>query len=192
MFYYINRLWMVWKSECLWSACQQRFECAPFSQEKPEVGSLTVIQFFSSLALFFFFNFSIFQILFGPTGTYNVILDESHFKELLMQHVKPPPASSSSECSLIRMGKSQSFLPYLNYLNMLKCVILNWKYNDLIAGSWKRNQISCEFCECFDRHFILFSLHFNEKQSRISPDLVWEMMYFHKLQYINGILLQYL
>ncbi|XP_010765673.1 general transcription factor IIH subunit 2 [Notothenia coriiceps] len=37
-------------------------------------------------------------------GSYHVILDESHFKELLMLHVKPPPASSSSECSLIRMG----------------------------------------------------------------------------------------
>lgn len=38
-------------------------------------------------------------------GTYHVILDENHFKELLMLHVKPPPASSSSECSLIRMGQ---------------------------------------------------------------------------------------
>lgn len=38
-------------------------------------------------------------------GLYHVILDESHFKELLMLHVKPPPASSSSECSLIRMGQ---------------------------------------------------------------------------------------
>ncbi|MEQ2171196.1 hypothetical protein GOODEAATRI_008170 [Goodea atripinnis] len=36
-------------------------------------------------------------------GSYHVILDESHFKELLMLHVKPPPASFSSECSLIRM-----------------------------------------------------------------------------------------
>uniref|UniRef100_A0A667XZ45 General transcription factor IIH subunit n=1 Tax=Myripristis murdjan TaxID=586833 RepID=A0A667XZ45_9TELE len=40
-------------------------------------------------------------------GSYHVILDESHFKELLMFHVKPPPASSSSECSLIRMGFPQ-------------------------------------------------------------------------------------
>ncbi|XP_076855107.1 general transcription factor IIH subunit 2 [Brachyhypopomus gauderio] len=40
-------------------------------------------------------------------GSYNVILDESHFKELLMSHVRPPPASSSSECSLIRMGFPQ-------------------------------------------------------------------------------------
>lgn len=41
-------------------------------------------------------------------GSYHVILDESHFKELLMLHVKPPPASSSSECSLIRMGELPS------------------------------------------------------------------------------------
>nr|XP_020454876.1 general transcription factor IIH subunit 2-like isoform X2 [Monopterus albus] len=40
-------------------------------------------------------------------GLYHVILDESHFKELLMLHIKPPPASSSSECSLIRMGFPQ-------------------------------------------------------------------------------------
>lgn len=39
------------------------------------------------------------------SGSYHVILDEGHFKELLMLHVKPPPASSSSECSLIRMGQ---------------------------------------------------------------------------------------
>ncbi|ELK31178.1 Baculoviral IAP repeat-containing protein 1 [Myotis davidii] len=41
------------------------------------------------------------------SGTYHVILDESHYKELLTHHVSPPPASSSSECSLIRMGPTQ-------------------------------------------------------------------------------------
>ncbi|KAF4804316.1 General transcription factor IIH subunit 2 [Turdus rufiventris] len=40
-------------------------------------------------------------------GTYHVILDEGHYKELLMHHVSPPPASSTSECSLIRMGFPQ-------------------------------------------------------------------------------------
>ncbi|XP_025000553.1 general transcription factor IIH subunit 2 isoform X3 [Gallus gallus] len=40
-------------------------------------------------------------------GTYHVILDETHYKELLMHHVSPPPASSTSECSLIRMGFPQ-------------------------------------------------------------------------------------
>ncbi|XP_059153197.1 general transcription factor IIH subunit 2-like [Physella acuta] len=38
------------------------------------------------------------------SGTYNVILDESHFKDLLSQHVTPPPASTNTESSLIRMG----------------------------------------------------------------------------------------
>ena len=37
-------------------------------------------------------------------GTYHVCLDESHFKELLLFHVKPPPANAQAECSLIRMG----------------------------------------------------------------------------------------
>ncbi|XP_058887063.1 general transcription factor IIH subunit 2-like isoform X2 [Acipenser ruthenus] len=44
-------------------------------------------------------------------GTYHVILDESHYKELLQYHVKPHPASSSSECSLIRMGTFPVSLP---------------------------------------------------------------------------------
>ncbi|XP_054880802.1 general transcription factor IIH subunit 2-like isoform X2 [Poeciliopsis prolifica] len=47
-------------------------------------------------------------------GSYNVILDESHFKELLMLHVKPPPASFSSESSLIRMGFPQHTVASLN------------------------------------------------------------------------------
>ncbi|XP_004872901.1 general transcription factor IIH subunit 2 isoform X2 [Heterocephalus glaber] len=46
-------------------------------------------------------------------GTYHVILDESHYKELLTHHVSPPPASSSSECSLIRMGLTLVSAPHL-------------------------------------------------------------------------------
>lgn len=37
-------------------------------------------------------------------GTYNVVIDDSHFKELLYDQVSPPPATSSTESSLIRMG----------------------------------------------------------------------------------------
>ncbi|KFV56443.1 General transcription factor IIH subunit 2 [Tyto alba] len=47
-------------------------------------------------------------------GTYRVILDESHYKELLMNHVSPLPASSSSECSLIRMGFPQHTITALS------------------------------------------------------------------------------
>ncbi|XP_034027138.1 general transcription factor IIH subunit 2 [Thalassophryne amazonica] len=47
-------------------------------------------------------------------GLYHVILDEGHFKDLLMLHIKPPPASCTSECSLIRMGFPQHVIASLN------------------------------------------------------------------------------
>jgi len=37
-------------------------------------------------------------------GVHNVILDDLHFKDLLAQHLDPPPSTSLSESSLIRMG----------------------------------------------------------------------------------------
>ncbi|KAJ8943487.1 hypothetical protein NQ318_006340 [Aromia moschata] len=37
-------------------------------------------------------------------GVYNVILDDSHFKDLLFQQVDPPPAAMCLESSLIKMG----------------------------------------------------------------------------------------
>ncbi|XP_063965950.1 general transcription factor IIH subunit 2-like [Lytechinus pictus] len=43
-------------------------------------------------------------------GTYGVILDETHFKELLMEHTIPPPARANTEPSPIRMGFPQHVL----------------------------------------------------------------------------------
>lgn len=40
-------------------------------------------------------------------GSYGVILDERHYKELLMQHVIPPVAKVDTEAALIRMGFPQ-------------------------------------------------------------------------------------
>ncbi|XP_064642235.1 general transcription factor IIH subunit 2-like [Lineus longissimus] len=37
-------------------------------------------------------------------GKYDIILDEHHFKDLLCQHVVPPPSAANMESSLIRMG----------------------------------------------------------------------------------------
>lgn len=37
-------------------------------------------------------------------GVYNVILDDSHYKDLLFQQVEPPPAAGCLESSLIKMG----------------------------------------------------------------------------------------
>ncbi|XP_060699882.1 general transcription factor IIH subunit 2 isoform X2 [Hemiscyllium ocellatum] len=54
-------------------------------------------------------------------GTYHVILDESHFKELLNYHVSPPPASSNTECSLIRMGFPQHTMVSLSDQDAKPC-----------------------------------------------------------------------
>ncbi|XP_065836622.1 general transcription factor IIH subunit 2-like [Oscarella lobularis] len=37
-------------------------------------------------------------------GQYHVVIDEGHYKDVLMQHVTPPPALADAEASLIRMG----------------------------------------------------------------------------------------
>eukprot|EP00731_Ephydatia_muelleri_P015224 Em0008g944a len=37
-------------------------------------------------------------------GTYSVVLDESHYRDLLLQHTRPPTAKETLEASLIKMG----------------------------------------------------------------------------------------
>lgn len=44
------------------------------------------------------------RITTATKGTYNVVIDDSHFRELLYDQVSPPPATSNTESSLIRMG----------------------------------------------------------------------------------------
>lgn len=68
-------------------------------------------------------------------GSYHVILDETHFKELLMLHVKPPPASSSSECSLIRMGQYTLYSYYDTHITP-RCLALS-KNKTKMQVSWE-------------------------------------------------------
>lgn len=44
------------------------------------------------------------QIAMETEGTYNVILDDAHYKDLMFQHIEPPPAATCLESSLIKMG----------------------------------------------------------------------------------------
>lgn len=44
------------------------------------------------------------QLADQTNGNYNVILDDNHFKDLLMQQVDPPPAAMCLEANLIKMG----------------------------------------------------------------------------------------
>lgn len=40
-------------------------------------------------------------------GTYDVVIDDSHYKALVFEHLNPPPAKRGTQSSLIRMGFSQ-------------------------------------------------------------------------------------
>lgn len=40
-------------------------------------------------------------------GSYDVIIDDSHFKDALFEHLNPPPASNASQSTLIKMGFSK-------------------------------------------------------------------------------------
>lgn len=42
-------------------------------------------------------------------GVYNVILDENHYRDVLFQHITPPPASAKTDATLIRMGFPRQF-----------------------------------------------------------------------------------
>lgn len=44
------------------------------------------------------------QLANQTNGLYNVILDDSHYRDLLLQQVDPPPAALCLESSLIKMG----------------------------------------------------------------------------------------
>lgn len=43
-------------------------------------------------------------------GSYDVILDEKHYRDILMQHVVPPEAKADAEAALIRMGFPQHLM----------------------------------------------------------------------------------
>ena len=54
-------------------------------------------------------------------GTFDVILDESHFKEALFTHLQPPPSTSKTESSLIKMGFPDQFNSNIGKPSMCVC-----------------------------------------------------------------------
>uniref|UniRef100_A0ACB8ER87 General transcription factor IIH subunit 2 n=1 Tax=Sphaerodactylus townsendi TaxID=933632 RepID=A0ACB8ER87_9SAUR len=84
-------------------------------------------------------------------GTYHVILDESHYKELLMHHVSPPPACSSSESSLIRMGFPQHTIASLSDLDAKPSFSMAHLENSsepgLTLGGFFCPQCRAKYCE---------------------------------------------
>ncbi|XP_060528056.1 general transcription factor IIH subunit 2 [Cylas formicarius] len=91
------------------------------------------------------------QLLASQTkGTYNVILDDSHYKDILYQQVDPPPAAANLEASLIKMG----FPHRMNDegteepLTMCMCHIdCNEDSSKLTTGGYYCPQCLSKYCE---------------------------------------------
>ncbi|KAK3930172.1 General transcription factor IIH subunit 2 [Frankliniella fusca] len=65
-------------------------------------------------------------------GLYSVILDDCHFRDLLLQQVEPPPAARTQDCSLVRMG-----FPHHSKIG-----------NDAVDGGSTSNSNAMSFCMC--------------------------------------------
>ncbi|KJE89964.1 general transcription factor IIH [Capsaspora owczarzaki ATCC 30864] len=72
-------------------------------------------------------------------GVHNVIIDESHFRDMLFQHITPPPASSRTEALLIRMGFPRQ--------NLSKAATLCACHKLFRAGGYICPQCKAKCCE---------------------------------------------
>jgi transcription initiation factor TFIIH subunit 2 len=78
-------------------------------------------------------------------GTFHVILDDSHFQDLVHEHVEPPPAAGKAESSLIKMGfpqKNQSDEP-----SMCLCHLDDTTLCKLAPGGYICPQCKSKYCE---------------------------------------------
>ncbi|XP_072175115.1 general transcription factor IIH subunit 2-like isoform X2 [Diadema setosum] len=84
-------------------------------------------------------------------GTYGVILDESHFKELLIEHTVPPPARMNTEPSPIRMGFPQHVLHSdknkISKLSMCMCHLDGKGSEGFGTGGYFCPQCESKYCE---------------------------------------------
>jgi len=79
------------------------------------------------------------------SGIYNVILDEKHFKDLLLEHVRPPEAKANTEASLIRMGFPKHLTKTQPALCM--CHLESKNTKDLTCSGYFCPQCKCKYCE---------------------------------------------
>ncbi|XP_006813644.1 general transcription factor IIH subunit 2-like [Saccoglossus kowalevskii] len=84
-------------------------------------------------------------------GSYSVILDEPHFKEVLLEHIKPPLATASTESSLIRMGFPQHQLhaekDKLEKPSMCMCHLDSKSTQGFSTGGYFCPQCKSKYCE---------------------------------------------
>ncbi|XP_075237603.1 general transcription factor IIH subunit 2 Ssl1 [Lycorma delicatula] len=84
-------------------------------------------------------------------GYYNVVLDDRHFRDLLFQHVEPPPATTATcqEASLIKMGfpHHQTNDQRESLLSMCMCHLDNEEESKLKTGGYFCPQCRSKYCE---------------------------------------------
>lgn len=73
-------------------------------------------------------------------GSYGVCLNEEHFQELVNMNCTPPPASSKSEISLIRMGFPER-IDEIDNPSFCSC------HYELKSGGFICPQCNCKSCE---------------------------------------------
>jgi len=85
-------------------------------------------------------------------GIYSAILDESHFKDQLFQHIEPLQATNTQECSLIKMGfphglVQDSSKKDVSMLSMCMCHLESTEPRKLSTAGYFCPQCQAKYCE---------------------------------------------
>jgi transcription initiation factor TFIIH subunit 2 len=85
-------------------------------------------------------------------GIYSAILDETHFKDQLFQHIEPLQATSSQECSLIKMGFPHGLVQDDNkkevpMMSMCMCHLDAADKSKLSTNGYYCPQCQAKYCE---------------------------------------------
>lgn len=85
-------------------------------------------------------------------GIYSAILDESHFKDQLFQHIEPLQTTITQECSLIKMGFPHGLVQDANkkdvsVLSMCMCHLESAEPRKLSTAGYFCPQCQSKYCE---------------------------------------------
>lgn len=85
-------------------------------------------------------------------GIYSAILDETHFKDQLFQHIEPLQATSNQECSLIKMGFPHEIEPEdikkeSSMMSMCMCHLDGGEKSKLSTNGYYCPQCNAKYCE---------------------------------------------
>lgn len=85
-------------------------------------------------------------------GIYSAILDESHYKDQLFQHIEPLQATNTQECSLIKMGfphglNQDSNKKDVSMLSLCMCHLESAEPRKLSTAGYFCPQCQAKYCE---------------------------------------------